>query len=132
DNSQRVSSVLNRDAKAYGKKFLTDGSEETCWNSDQGSPQWISIELAKPATVTRIELMFQGGFAGKDCEVLGVSSSGNDGVWQSLGKFYPEDVNRLQISFLSRVKVVFGASTDFFGRIVVYLFDVIGEEVEGV
>lgn len=31
----RVSSVLNRDAKQYGKKYLFDCNEETCWNSDQ-------------------------------------------------------------------------------------------------
>ncbi|CAG04859.1 unnamed protein product [Tetraodon nigroviridis] len=30
-----VSSVLNRDVKQYGKKYLFDCNEETCWNSDQ-------------------------------------------------------------------------------------------------
>jgi hypothetical protein len=29
-----VSSVLNDDTKTYGKKFLLDGKEDTCWNSD--------------------------------------------------------------------------------------------------
>lgn len=31
----RVSSVLNRDVKQFGKKFMFDSNEETCWNSDQ-------------------------------------------------------------------------------------------------
>ena len=31
----RVSSTLNRDVKQFGKKFLFDGDDETCWNSDQ-------------------------------------------------------------------------------------------------
>lgn len=31
----RVSSVLNRDVKQFGKKHLFDDDEETCWNSDQ-------------------------------------------------------------------------------------------------
>lgn len=31
----RVSSVLNRDVKQFGKKFMFDGEEESCWNSDQ-------------------------------------------------------------------------------------------------
>lgn len=31
----RVSSVLNRDVKHFGKKHMFDASEETCWNSDQ-------------------------------------------------------------------------------------------------
>lgn len=36
----RVSSTLNRDTKQFGKKFLIDGSDETCWNSDQGGTSW--------------------------------------------------------------------------------------------
>ena len=31
----RVSSVLNRDVKQFGKKYMFDNEEETCWNSDQ-------------------------------------------------------------------------------------------------
>uniref|UniRef100_A0A4X2M8B4 Nuclear receptor 2C2 associated protein n=1 Tax=Vombatus ursinus TaxID=29139 RepID=A0A4X2M8B4_VOMUR len=31
----RVSSVLNRDVKQFGKKNLFDEQDETCWNSDQ-------------------------------------------------------------------------------------------------
>ena len=27
--------MLNRDARQFGKQFMFDGSEETCWNSDQ-------------------------------------------------------------------------------------------------
>ena len=33
--SYSVSSVLNRDVKQYGKKFLFDKEDDTCWNSDQ-------------------------------------------------------------------------------------------------
>ena len=31
----RVSSVLNRDVRQFGKSFMFDGDDETCWNSDQ-------------------------------------------------------------------------------------------------
>lgn len=31
----RVSSVLNRNSRQFGKKYLFDEDEETCWNSDQ-------------------------------------------------------------------------------------------------
>lgn len=31
----RVSSVLNRDCSHYGKKYMFDKNEDTCWNSDQ-------------------------------------------------------------------------------------------------
>ena len=33
--TDRVSSVLGRDAKSYGKKYLFDYCDDTCWNSDQ-------------------------------------------------------------------------------------------------
>ena len=29
--------MLNRDVKQFGKKFLFDGQDDTCWNSDQVS-----------------------------------------------------------------------------------------------
>ena len=73
----KVSSTLNRDTKQFGKKFLFDGREETCWNSDQvgmtfesfgplvdsnlqGSPQWVSLEFEHPVTVSALCLQFQG------------------------------------------------------------------------
>ena len=33
--SSKVSSTLNKDTRQFGKKYLFDGLEETCWNSDQ-------------------------------------------------------------------------------------------------
>ena len=30
-----VSSVLERNKKEYGKQYLYDDREDTCWNSDQ-------------------------------------------------------------------------------------------------
>ena len=35
DSAFRVSSVLNRNTRQFGKKHLFDQDEETCWNSDQ-------------------------------------------------------------------------------------------------
>lgn len=31
----KVSSVLDQNTKQFGKTFLFDDNEETCWNSDQ-------------------------------------------------------------------------------------------------
>ena len=39
--------------------------------------------------------MFQGGFAGKECEIKGFI----DDSWKTITEFYPEDNNNLQISF---------------------------------
>jgi len=33
-----VSTVLQKNHKQYGKKFIYDGKDNTCWYSDQGLP----------------------------------------------------------------------------------------------
>ena len=45
---------------------MFDGSQDTCWNSDQGTPQYIIIELSRPLVVKQIKIMFQGGFVGQE------------------------------------------------------------------
>ncbi|XP_064620850.1 nuclear receptor 2C2-associated protein-like [Lineus longissimus] len=128
-SSTRVSSVLNRDVKQFGKKYLFDGDDETCWNSDQGSPQWIQVEFKVPVIIQELHLQFQGGFAGKDCIIEG-AQSGEE--LTKLADFYPEDVNKTQIfsvekeTSVSLLRITFNNSTDFFGRITVYKLDIVG------
>ncbi|KAJ3190202.1 Nuclear receptor 2C2-associated protein [Gaertneriomyces sp. JEL0708] len=128
----RVSSTLNRDTKSYGKQYLTDGSVETCWNSEQGSPQSISLEFGSPVSVSSLNLMFQGGFAGKECELVGVSANEE---WESIMEFYPDDTNALQQFTIpsekesqswKKMRIVFKNSTDFYGRVVIYTLDLVG------
>uniref|UniRef100_A0AAV2KS20 Nuclear receptor 2C2-associated protein n=1 Tax=Knipowitschia caucasica TaxID=637954 RepID=A0AAV2KS20_KNICA len=71
ETQSRVSSVLNRDVKQYGKKYMFDNSEETCWNSDQGEYQWVSLEFPQSVKPSEIKLQFQGGFAAKSCRLEG-------------------------------------------------------------
>ncbi len=127
----RVSSVLGRNVKEFGKKHLFDGREDTCWNSDQGSPQWVQVTLnGTPASVSGIRLTFQGGFAGKNCELL-VSLSGKKEDFEKCSDFYPEDNNKSQTFTLpkavegSAFRVVFRDSSDFFGRVTVYELELI-------
>ena len=51
----RVSSVLNKDNKNYGKKNLIDGSEETCWNSEavRSTAEWLSSLVSVLIDVSR-------------------------------------------------------------------------------
>lgn len=122
----RVSSVLNRDTKQFGSKHLLDDDDDTCWNSDQGLPQWISIKFSDPEELKQlcISIQFQGGFCGKDCVAEFADESKN--VTQL--PFYPDDENSLQkfeFSFpesknVKYVKLLFQKSTDFYGRIIVY------------
>ena len=66
--SVTVSSVLNKNQKEYGKKHLYDGKDETCWNSDQGSSQHITVnfEDSQMKTLSKIALTSQGGFCPKE------------------------------------------------------------------
>ncbi|BES99933.1 Hypothetical protein NTJ_12750 [Nesidiocoris tenuis] len=113
-----VSSVQNRDVKQFSKKHLFDGDLETCWSSDQGLPQWISINLKEPVALCALKMQFQGGFAGQHCSILADGGNNTD--------FYPEDNNSVQSFQLPKncrgknVKITFNSSTDFFGRIVIY------------
>uniref|UniRef100_A0A670K786 Nuclear receptor 2C2 associated protein n=1 Tax=Podarcis muralis TaxID=64176 RepID=A0A670K786_PODMU len=92
----RVSSVLNRDVKQFGKKFMFDGNEETCWNSDQGATQWLTLEFPQAVRASQVQIQFQGGFASQKCVVQGCQ---NGGDLSPVAEFYPEDTNSLQISF---------------------------------
>lgn len=122
----RVSSVLNRNVKEFGKKFLFDGRDDTCWNSEQGTPQWVQINYGCEKEVTELHIMFQGGFAGKSCWVEVKKSEG--GEFERAADFFPEDTNKLQKFTFSDnplplgcvFKIVFSDSTDFFGRITIY------------
>ncbi|KAG0360381.1 Nuclear receptor 2C2-associated protein [Podila minutissima] len=129
----KVSSVLNKETTLYGKQFLTDDSEETCWNSEAGTPQFIVIDFGRQVNIDTIQLMFQGGFVGKTCQVQRWT---DEGAFVDMTRFYPDDINPLQ-SFpiaeadrhiTSRIKIIFESSTDFFGRITVYKLDILGQD----
>ncbi|XP_057182147.1 nuclear receptor 2C2-associated protein isoform X2 [Triplophysa rosa] len=128
----RVSSVLNRDVKQFGKKFMFDANEETCWNSDQGGCQWVILEFPQPVKATELRLQFQGGFSGKTSKLEG---SAEEEDLKHILDFYPEDNNCLQsfpipdAPLVQRLKIVFENSADFFGRIIVYTLDILGEKI---
>ncbi|NWU87484.1 NR2CA protein, partial [Onychorhynchus coronatus] len=139
----RVSSVLNRDVKQFGKQHMFDGSEETCWNSDQGMCQWVTLDFPQPVKVSQLHLQFQGGFSSRLCTLEGCRA-GEELV--KISELYPQDNHTMQISFatsgrgpsprfqveetvLDKLKVTFENSMDFFGRIVVYHLGVLGERL---
>ena len=98
-----MSSVLNRDVKQFGKKFMFDGNRETCWNSDQGSPQSVLVELPFPAIINCVEITFQGGFAARE----GILLAGNSvGSLVEMQKFYPTDDNTSQVSLSHAIFVL--------------------------
>ncbi|XP_035205162.1 nuclear receptor 2C2-associated protein-like isoform X2 [Stegodyphus dumicola] len=130
DTVVRVSSVLNKYSKQYGKQYITDKCDDTCWNSDQGSPQWIQLDFPRLVSLEELHIQFQGGFAGKESWIE-IRDGDDMGKVQSI---YPEDNNSLQIFSLPKkctncLRVVFNSSTDFFGRVIVYKLDIIGNYI---
>lgn len=75
--------------------------------------------------MSSFEIQFQGGFVGKECYI----EAGNKET-KFLQSFYPEDNNAVQKFNLKEpkkaktIKFVFGESTDFFGRIIIYKLSV--------
>lgn len=84
-------------------------------------------------SVESIVFQFQGGFVGKNCVAVGSTVSSPNDYSVNIGSFYPEDINPTQtFNFditepLKRVKIIFEESTDFYGRITVYKFDILGK-----
>ncbi len=123
-----ASSTLHGDEDTYGAQFLLDGLVDTCWNSDGGAAQTLTFTLAECATLSALELVFQGGFVGQDMLVEGCPAAGGGGAPPlALGRFQPEDSNSSQTFALDAaagpvrsVTVAFHGSTDFYGRVVLY------------
>ncbi|KAJ2394409.1 Nuclear receptor 2C2-associated protein [Coemansia sp. RSA 2559] len=129
-SNSKVSSVLNRDTASYGKNHLFDGCTETCWNSDQGTPQHVLVEFSRPVCIHEIRIQFQGGFAGNDTMLIDCSLRNAD-----VCPLHPADNNSFQTFTLpedeqsvqrKRIKILFASSTDFYGRIVIYALDFVG------
>merc|ERR1712013_876190 len=118
-SSLAVSSVLSADTKQYGKKFLIDDDDDTCWSSDQGKSQHIAAKFNETTKIAEFHIQFQGGFSCKQIDVQ--SKELADTI-----SFYPDDVNEIQKFTLpepvgfSTLRLVCLQPTDFFGRIVVY------------
>ncbi|XP_063603191.1 nuclear receptor 2C2-associated protein-like [Penaeus indicus] len=130
----RVSSVLGRNTRELGKQHLFDGSPETCWNSDQGSPQWVALKWDNPVEVTSITAQFQGGFCGSPDTYVEICQEGSS-KWEELEPWHLEDVGTVQSlclqqpTVLSKLRINFKNSTDFYGRIIMYKLDVFGHKV---
>ena len=105
----------------------------------KGLPQFIQLAFAEPVIPRVIHLTFQGGFVGKRCAIYVLDAASADsegGSSRKLHQFttiYPEDVNRKQtfempelVATVEQIKLVFEESSDFFGRITVYDFQIEG------
>ena len=134
----RVSSVLNRDVKEYGKKFMFDGNDETCWNSDQvpitvytcttsfrgvGEDVCCSHVATLPHLLqgspqyVMIEFPFPVSVSKVEIKFQGgfaatdcVLMAGSvEEEMEPLQYFYPRDINSLQVYLVTRIKTAITA-----------------------
>lgn len=125
----RVSSVLNNDRKQFGKTNLTDDNEETCWNSAEGSSQWIYCLFKDNFILKQFNIQFQGGFSSK--KIVIVFMNDEKTVFDEVF-VYPEDNNLLQTFTINNdnrakvIKFLLCDCTDIFGRIIAYKFEMFG------
>jgi hypothetical protein len=66
----KVSSTLFNNTTEYGKQLMFDNKEDTCWNSAEGSLQYIFIILNEFCEINKIELICQGGFCPRVYKIL--------------------------------------------------------------
>ena len=112
---------------------MFDGSDTSCWNSDQGLPQAVEILLEPPAPrVSTLRVMFQGGFV--PTAIHCYTSSEAKGAYgdEPVCTVVPKDANNMQdlalepaLTDVARVKLLFPESGDFFGRITIYQLDLL-------
>jgi hypothetical protein len=99
---------------------MIDGSDETCWQSDQGSPQFVVVDFINDIKIQNISIMFQGGFAGIETKLYFYESDSP----VLIDTYYLNDDNssqQIQAAITTRkLKLEFSKSSDFYGRIVVY------------
>ncbi|XP_062366003.1 nuclear receptor 2C2-associated protein isoform X2 [Cinclus cinclus] len=97
----------------------------------QGTSQWVTLDFPRPVKVSQLHIQFQGGFSSRLCTLEGCRT-GEELV--KISELYPQDshaMQRFQVeeTVLDKLKITFGSSTDFFGRVVIYHLGVLGERL---
>lgn len=77
----KASSSIERDG-ATNPEAAVDGNPATRWSSEFSDPQWLAVDLGKPETVSRVELLWQGAY-GRDYAIE-VSPDGQN--WKEVHK----------------------------------------------
>jgi hypothetical protein len=77
----KASSSIDRDG-ATKPEAAVDGNGATRWSSEFSDPQWLAVDLGKPQTISRVELLWEGAY-GKEYAVQ-VSLDGEN--WKDVYK----------------------------------------------
>uniref|UniRef100_A0A8C7DLX5 Nuclear receptor 2C2-associated protein n=1 Tax=Oncorhynchus kisutch TaxID=8019 RepID=A0A8C7DLX5_ONCKI len=121
NRTMTLSTVLRQRSSGFGTSLRMSGLEPDRTSMERPENSF-TLEFPQSFRVSELKVQFQGGFSG--CP--------KDGDLAKIIDFYPEDSSSLQISFndvptVHRLQIVFENSADFFGRIIVYSLDILGE-----
>lgn len=116
----------------FSKLNMFDTNAHTCWNSKQGSPQWVLCQFDSPLKLDMVKIMFQGGFVG----ICTIIQYYDDNGFHDVRHAYDlADNNSLQTLVLessettlarTTYRIMFTQSSDFYGRIIVYNMELYG------
>lgn len=157
-SSAKASSTWKNDPRNFGPQNALDSESDAAWKSapsEGNDPMaYYEIHFHRPILAHEIRVQFQGGFAGMDCvvyqkKILPTEASGEqndvDVEWEEFDELFLESVDSSDIQIFpvetdsdsedelnkpcTALRIEFGKSGDFYGRIVIYSFEVWGVEV---
>lgn len=143
--NSRASSAWKHDTRKFGPLNALSNNTEDAWKSAQSEESdplaYFEIDFHRPVHVNELRIQFQGGFAGMDCIVYQSCGESVDQTtdWEECEDLFidPIDSNEVQTfeseaddasGKCSALRIEFGRSTDFYGRIVIYSLEVWGTE----
>jgi len=128
------------------------GPSASSENNESSFAQYYEIHFHRSVKVHEIRVQFQGGFVGLDCTVYkqrrrrddDTNNDIGDDEWEEMEELYldpmdttdvqsfhpSDDMNSLPSNpMVTAIRIEFGKSTDFYGRIVLYSIEVWGMEI---
>ena len=123
DLTRLVKLSASSTVQGFKKENMLNDDPETCWQSKQGLKQVLILKFEKEEQISRIGINFQGGFASKSVEISNLNE---------MYTFEPKDKNNIQyfdVPFKTaslEFKLDFTASSDFYGRIIIYKLEIYG------
>ena len=140
----RASSTWQLNTKKFGPLNALDNKTEDAWKSaasENNNPlQYYEVHFKRDVKVHEIKVQFQGGFVGMDCIVFQKSSDNDD--WEEFEELYMETIESNEVQCFGvefspdqsdvepcrSIRIEFGKSSDFYGRIVIYSLEIWGIE----
>ena len=143
--------------RRFGPKNALDSQLDDAWKSapsEESDPlAYYEVYFHRSVLVREMRVQFQGGFVGMDCMVYkkiqqqppkidekhDETNNNDEEEWEELDELFmdPKDSTDIQtfcsdestIDPCTALRIEFGKSTDFYGRIVIYSLEVWGLEI---